>query len=76
MPQISLYIDQETLLSIEERANKEHVSVSKWVGSNLKRLMNDEYPETYFALFGAVQDDSFVRPVELPHSSDTPRESV
>jgi len=37
MPQISLYIDEETLSKIEKAAKKEHISISKWVGNNIKR---------------------------------------
>ncbi len=37
MPQISLYIDEETLKKIEKAAKKEHLSISKWVGNNIKR---------------------------------------
>ena len=37
MPQISLYIDEETLKKVEKAAKKEHISISKWVGNNIKR---------------------------------------
>jgi hypothetical protein len=36
MPQISLYIDKVTLAKIVKAAAKEHISISKWVGKNIK----------------------------------------
>ena len=60
MPQISLYIDEETLKKIEKAAKKEHVSISKWVGNNIKRTFKSEYPENYFDLYGSVKDETMV----------------
>ena len=37
MPQISLYIDKDTLTKIEKAAAKERISISKWVGKNIKK---------------------------------------
>jgi len=76
MPQVSLYIDKETLEKIEERAHKNHVSISKWVGSNLKRLIKDDYPEYFFGLFGSTEDSSFVRPKKINFSEDITRMSI
>ena len=73
MPQVSLYIDKETLEKIEERAHKNHISISKWVGNNLKRLIQDDYPEDFFGLFGSIEDDSFARPAEINFAEDTTR---
>jgi hypothetical protein len=73
VPQVSLYIDKETLEKIEERAHKNHVSISKWVGNNLKRLIKDDYPEDFFGLFGSIEDSSFVRPKDLNVSEDITR---
>jgi hypothetical protein len=33
---ISLYIDKVTLVKIVKAAAKEHISISKWVGKNIK----------------------------------------
>jgi hypothetical protein len=76
MPQISLYIDKDTLGRIEELAHMNNSSISKWVGTKLKSMIQDEYPEGFFSLFGAIDDDSFSRPSELSFGSDTTREEV
>jgi hypothetical protein len=76
MPQVSLYIDKETLVKIEQLAHKNHTSISKWVGNNLKRLVKDDYPEDFFNLFGAISDNTFVRPKSLVFSNDGRREII
>lgn len=76
MPQVSLYIDKETLLKIEEIAQKNHTSISKWVGNNLKRLVKDDYPDDFFNLFGAIADQTFIRPESLAFSNDSEREII
>jgi hypothetical protein len=73
MPQVSLYIDKETLEKIEKFAQKSHTSISKWVGNNLKKLIKDDYPDDFFALFGAIQDTSFQKPENLSFKADTKR---
>lgn len=42
MPQISLYIDEETLKKVEKASKKEHISISKWVGNNIKRTFESK----------------------------------
>ncbi|MBF0410327.1 MAG: toxin-antitoxin system, antitoxin component [Candidatus Riflebacteria bacterium] len=73
MPQVSLYIDKDTLVKIEQLAHKSHTSISKWVGNNLKRLIKDDYPDDYFELFGAIRDSSFTRPENLSFDADIKR---
>jgi hypothetical protein len=73
MPQVSLYIDRETLTKVEQLAQKSRTSISKWVGNNLKKFIRDDYPDDYFELFGALQDASFKRPEELSFQGDTKR---
>ncbi len=60
MPQISLYIDEETLKKIEKTAKKEHISISKWVGNHIKRSFNSEYPENCYDLYGSIKDETMV----------------
>lgn len=73
MPQVSLYIDKETLEKIEMFAQKSQTSISKWVGNTLKRLIKDDYPDDFFGLFGAIRDASFDKPADLPFNADTKR---
>ena len=75
MPQISLYVDKETLSRIERAARKEKVSISKWVGKNIKKAMKEDYPHDYFTLFGSIADESF-KADALSFKDDTKRESL
>lgn len=76
MPQVSLYIDKETLVKIEHLAQKSHTSISKWVGNKLKRIIKDDYPEDFFDLFGSVHDGTLVRPESVSFNRDTGREKI
>lgn len=75
MPQISLYIDKETLVKIEKAANRDKISISKWVGKSLKKVIKEDYPEHYFDLFGSINDDSF-KISSLDFKNETKRESL
>jgi hypothetical protein len=76
MPQISLYIDKETLSKIEKAAEKEHTSISKWVGKNIKKVIKDDYPLGYFELFGSISDDTFQSPSKNSFNNDFKREQL
>ncbi len=76
MPQISLYIDRETMKKIERVAGESNMSISRWVRENLRNVLSDEYPQGFFDLFGAVDDDSFRRPDQPGFDSDAKRESL
>ncbi|MCK4980277.1 MAG: toxin-antitoxin system, antitoxin component [Candidatus Delongbacteria bacterium] len=58
MPQISLYVDEETLTKVEKAAKGEKMSISKWVGTNIQRSLENKYPKGYFDLFGSINDDT------------------
>jgi hypothetical protein len=71
MPQLSLYIDQETLEKIERAAKNQKTSLSKWVVARLRDSIGSAWPAEYKSLFGALQDDSFhvERPAGFEHDS-------
>lgn len=62
MPQLSIYIDEETLRRVELAARTEQVSVSKYVSRKLRSGLDDEWPERFGDLFGAVSDPGFSVP--------------
>lgn len=76
MPQLSLYIDDETLSRIETAAKINETSISRWVVERLKESLANNWPENYESLFGAVDDETFV--VERPKifSGDSQREGL
>lgn len=76
MPQLSLYLDDDTLKKIEIRAKINQTSVSKFVTSMLKEHFSTGWPEGYKNVFGSVKDDSFRRPEAVALSFDAKRESI
>ena len=76
MPQISLYVDEETLKKVEYAAAKQNVSISKWVIEQLKTKIDTVYPTNYENLFGSVHDPSFNRPDDVSFQNDVKREII
>jgi hypothetical protein len=76
MPQISLYIDADTLKKVETRAKQDRISLSKWVGKALKKSIKDEYPEGFFQLCGALKETSFEIPPQGKFEDDCRRERL
>ena len=74
MPQVSLYIDQSTLKRVEVAAKTERLSLSKYVSLKLRASLEDQWPDHFDELFGAIGDKSFgVEPVS---AADVPRQSL
>jgi hypothetical protein len=74
MPQISLYIDEITLRTLEQRAKQDKISVSNWVGERIKKSMRDEYPRGFFDLFGSLKNVEFELPPQGKFVDDCPLE--
>jgi len=64
MPQVSLYIDQEVLNKARRNASMKNVSLSKYVTEALAKDTESDWPKGYWDLFGALDDDTFVRPAD------------
>jgi hypothetical protein len=71
MPQLSLYIDEETLRKLETAARLENLSLSKYVVQKLNESMNTSWPHNYEKLFGSIVDETFEtdRPDDFAHDS-------
>ena len=76
MPQISLYVDENTLKQIEKAAILENKSISKWVSSKLKSSLHNKWPEEYFNLFGTIKDNTFTEHEDLTESKNLKREQI
>lgn len=75
MPQLSLYLDESSMSSLRERALREDVSISKFVGNLVRNESSTGWPAGFWDLYGAADDDSFAVPPELDFASDSPRGS-
>lgn len=76
MPQVSLYLDQDTLKKIETAAKKEKISISQWVRIKIQSSLDKNWPEDYFNLFGSIKDKSFSEPKKLNFTTDAKREEL
>ncbi len=76
MPQLSLYIDEETLSKIEIAAKIEKLSLSKWVVSKLKDTIEHSWPDDYELLYGAIIDNSFNPERTERFDDNVPREEL
>jgi hypothetical protein len=76
MPQISLNIDQIVFEKIKKIAEQKKTSVSDWVEDNIKKTLGNDYPNDFFELFGAINDDTFVEPIEIDQKYDVQREQL
>lgn len=76
MPQISLYIDEKTLKKVEAAAQRQHVSISKWVAEQIRSRIEPVYPVNFENLFGSVTDGTFTAPEEVSPTADGPRDSL
>lgn len=73
MPQLSLYLDPSTMDFLRNRASGRNTSLSKYVSTLLREQSSSAWPNGFFDLYGALDDDTFVVPKELSFSDDTPR---
>jgi len=62
MPQVSLYLDEQSMTSLRTKAKRENMSLSKYVSSILADARASAWPESFWSVYGALTDESFVRP--------------
>lgn len=76
MPQISLYIDDDTLKKISNRAKREGQSISKWVKEKISESITKDWPADYFTLFGSIKDETFSRKQQNKLADDITRQTL
>ena len=76
MPQLSLYVDQQTLEIVEKMAKMNNTSISKWVCTQIKRSAQSNWPDNFFNQFGALADTDFGEVDSLSFESDSKREEL
>ena len=76
MPQMTIYMDKETLKNIEHAAKMEHQSISQWVKNQLVKSLKSFWPENYFEVFGSLKDLKIERPPQPGFDNDVVREKL
>jgi len=75
MPQLSIYLDDNTLAQVRESAKKSDISVSKLITNALGEYMSNQWPDGFDTLFGSISDDTFQRHPGIQFTSDLKRKS-
>ncbi|MCL1848720.1 MAG: hypothetical protein FWF83_03485 [Clostridiales bacterium] len=76
MPQVSLYLDDDTHHEIAIRAKMSQSSMSKLITDILRAHFSKEWPAGFEHTFASIQDNSFTRQEASAWQLDTPRESL
>ncbi|MCX6581540.1 MAG: hypothetical protein NT166_15305 [Candidatus Aminicenantes bacterium] len=76
MSQISIQLDASTIKMLESTAARSHTSVTEWIKDRIYRSLKQEWPENYFSLFGALDEDDLHEPPEIPFSYESIREEL
>jgi len=76
MPQLSLYLDEDTHRELEARARLNNTSVSKFVIITLKTHFSKGWPDGFKNIFGSITDESFNKQNVPDWPLDAPRESL
>ncbi len=63
MPQISVSIDEKTFRKVEITAQRQGISVSRWIEEQIKAKVDPVYPTNLADLFGSIDDKTFVKPL-------------
>lgn len=57
MPQLAIYLDDETSKLLDEASEREGVSRSAWVRRAVQARLKDRLPDSFFAVLGTWEDD-------------------
>lgn len=64
MPQVSLYLDDTTMTDLRKQAAMQDASLSRYVVRLIKDDIASGWPDGYWDMFGSIDDNSFMLPVE------------
>ncbi len=76
MPQVTLYLDDETDRRGRAAAAAAGMSYSKWLGGLVRASTDSSWPEAVRALAGAVRDFPLADELYRVDAKDVPREPL
>ena len=75
MPQACIYLDEATMAHARNQAAQSNLSLSRHISTLIEeRERASQWPESFFATFGALADVEFEAPEELDWELDKPRQ--
>lgn len=78
MPQLNIYLDEDTQQAAKRAAKRAGCSVSSWARQQLKVAADEGklWPADYEQLFGSIQEGDLNRPTQRPFEDDIEREAL
>ena len=77
MSQVTIYLDEAFLEKVKTQAQRSELSVSMWIRSQLEQVLEPQWPDNYFDVFGSLaSDDKFERPAQPALEDDCEREPL
>ena len=62
MPQLHCYVAEDVANQLQQKAERAHLSVSKYLALLIQNDIGRQWPDGYFDLFGAWQGEPLQRP--------------
>jgi hypothetical protein len=74
MSHLSIYLDRETETMVRRAAQKNSLSMSKWISRQLKKSACDEWSEGFKKLAGSIPDMPSIEDIRKDRGRDAGRE--
>lgn len=62
MPQLHCYVPESLAKKVQEKASQVHLSSSKYLVMLIKKDIGQQWPESYFDLYGSCEGEAIERP--------------
>lgn len=62
MPQLHCYVAEEVANQLQHKAERVHLSVSRYLALLIQKDIGTQWPEGYFDLFGSWEGEALQRP--------------
>lgn len=67
MPQLHCYVAEDVAAHLQQKAERTHLSVSKYIALLIQKDINNQWPEGYFDLFGTWEGLPLQRPEQTAY---------
>ena len=76
MPQVTIYLDDQTAALVESAVKKSGLSKSRWIAEAVKEKSGSEWPQAVRNLAGAWKDFPTAEEIRQMDGIDVPREQL
>ena len=76
MPQVTIYLDDETAALVKASVKHSQTSQSQWIADAIKRKARKQWPASVRALAGAWPDFPTAGQIRKRQAADAPRERL